>query len=82
MNWHFKKTVPAWVMLCIGLLATLATSLQVRRDSEQDAANQFAFVCDQVTLKVKERLGAYALILHGGASLFAGSSAVDRREWL
>ncbi len=68
-------------MLCIGLLATLYTSLQVRRDIEQDAARQFSFVSDQVTLKIKERLGAYALILQGGAALFAGSGTVDRGEW-
>jgi PAS domain S-box-containing protein len=81
MKGNFRKTLPAWVMLCLCLLATLFTSLQVRRASEQDAASQFAFVCDQVTLKIKERLSAYALILQGGAGLFAGSGAVDRREW-
>ena len=81
MSWSFSKTWPAWVMLCLCLLATLFASLQVRRDSEQDAARQFSFVSDQVTLKIKERLGAYALILQGGASLFAGSSTVDRLEW-
>ena len=81
MNGNFRKTLPAWVMLCLCLLATLFTSLQVRRASEQDAASQFAFVCDQVTLKIKERLSAYALILQGGAGLFAGSGAVDRRKW-
>jgi PAS domain S-box-containing protein len=81
MSWNFRKTWPAWTLLCIGLLATLGTSLQVRRDLEQDGASHFDFVCNQLTQQVKERLGAYALILQGGAGLFAGASAVDRRGW-
>ena len=41
---------------------------------------QFAFSCDQITLKLQEHLDAYALVLRGSA-FFAGSSAVGRQEW-
>jgi diguanylate cyclase (GGDEF)-like protein/PAS domain S-box-containing protein len=76
-----RKIALAWVTLGIGLLATVLTALQVRQGIERDAVRQFAFVSDQVTLKIHERLDAYTLILRGGAALFAASKAVDRHEW-
>ncbi|WKJ91013.1 PAS domain S-box protein [Methylomonas montana] len=75
------KTGGAWFALGVGLLATVFGSLHVKQDIEQDAVSQFAFTCDQVTLKIQERLGAYALILRGGSGLFAASVEVDRQEW-
>ena len=77
----FRKTGLAWAILCAGLLVTVFTSLQVKQDVEQAALRQFAFSCDQVTFKVQERLGAYALILRGGSALFAASASVERNEW-
>ncbi|MEI6036225.1 MAG: CHASE domain-containing protein, partial [Verrucomicrobiae bacterium] len=40
-----------------------------------------SLVCDQVALKIQERLNAYALILRGGAGLFSAAGAVDRQAW-
>ncbi len=74
-------TWSAWAILAAGLLITAVVSLQVRQGIAQDAVKQFSYVCDQVTLKVQERLGAYALILRGGAGLFAASVSVERHEW-
>jgi diguanylate cyclase (GGDEF)-like protein/PAS domain S-box-containing protein len=76
-----RKTWPAWAVLGVGLLATVFASLLVKQRVEQDAVRQFAFASDQVTLKIQERLGAYALILRGAAALFAASNAVDRQQW-
>ena len=75
------KTWPAWAILGIGLLGSVYVSLQVKQDTENDAVRQFAYACDQVTLKIQERLGAYALILRGGSGIFSASDAVSRREW-
>jgi len=77
----FRKTRLAWATLCAGLLATGFTSLQVKQGIEQAALRQFAFSCDQVTFKIQDRLGAYALILRGGSALFAASVSVERKEW-
>jgi len=69
-------------MLGVGLLATAWISFQVKQDSEQDAVGHFSFVCDQLTLKIQERLGACALVLRGGAGLFSATGkAVDRHAW-
>ena len=76
-----RKTWLAWVALGFCLLATVYVSLLVKQGIEQDEARQFTFTCNQITLKIQERLGDYALILRGGAALFAASKAVDRNEW-
>ena len=75
------KTLPAWGALIVGLIATVFLSLQVKQASEKYAVGNFAFICDQVTLKIQERLDACALILRGGAGLFAASATVDRNAW-
>ncbi|MCX7141218.1 MAG: ATP-binding protein [Proteobacteria bacterium] len=51
----------ASAVLCAALLATALTGLQVKRSIEDDAVRHFAFICDQITLKIEERLGAAAL---------------------
>ena len=76
-----RKAWIAWVTLLVGLLLTVFASLQVKQGIDQERARQFAFVCDQVTLKIQDRLEAYALILRGGVALFAASKAVEREEW-
>ena len=65
-----RASWPAWAMLIAGLLLTALTSLQVRQGIDASTAKQFASICDQTTLKIRERLDAYALILRGGAGLF------------
>jgi diguanylate cyclase (GGDEF)-like protein/PAS domain S-box-containing protein len=65
----------------VGLALTAVASLQVKARLETDAAKQFGFTADQITLKINERLEAYALILRGGAGLFSGSDQVSRAEW-
>ena len=64
-----RKTAPAWAILGAGLLAAVFAGIQVKQGIEEDALRQFAFSCDQVTLKIQERLGAYALILRGGKDI-------------
>jgi len=71
----------AWALLVLGLLATVFGSLRIKQGIEETAAQHFSFTCDQVTLKIQERLGAYALTLRGGAALFDASKEVSRQEW-
>jgi PAS domain S-box-containing protein len=71
----------AWVVLGIGLLVSVFAGLQVKQGIEHHVQGEFAFACDQVTLKIEERLDAFALVLRGGAALFAASKEVKRNEW-
>ena len=79
MKWNISR----WsaLSLVVGLVLTILASLEVKQAIEQDVKEGFAFTGDQVTLKIQERLDAYALILKGGAGLFAASDSVSHREW-
>lgn len=81
MNKIAKQSLLAWTMLLSGLVATAFTSLHVKHGIDDDAARQFSFTCDQITLKIRERLRAYVLTLRGGAALFEASHVVSRQEW-
>ena len=76
-----KKTFPAYVMLCITLLLTVLASLYTLQSDEANKASDFSFVSDQVTIKIQDRLTAYALILKGAGALFATKDSVDRQKW-
>lgn len=81
MRSHISRYLPAWIVLCVGLVLSVLASLYVRSLIEQEVAEHFSYISDQVTLKIRERLGAYALILKGGAGLYAGSHEITRGEW-
>ncbi len=72
---------PAWMMLGAGLLITVFVSLQVKHRTDANAEAQMVFSYGQATLKIQERLNAYALILRGAAGLFAASDTVTRSGW-
>ncbi len=76
-----KKRTLSGATLFFSLLVTILASLQVKQGIEQTAVRQFIFACDQVTLKIQERLEANALVLRGGSALFAASVSVERKEW-
>jgi signal transduction histidine kinase len=78
---RFFRAWSAWLLLTAGLLGTVFVGLQVKKNLEADAAIRFALVSDQVTVKIRDRLDAYALILRGAAGLFAASDTVNRTEW-
>jgi len=76
-----RKRMLGGATLVLSLLVTIFASFLVKQGIEQTAVGQFVFACDQVTLKIQERLGAYALILRGGEALFSASVSVERNEW-
>ena len=72
----------AWLILTLGLLLSLSIAWTVKKSIERDAAHRFEFAAAEVTLKIEERLQAYALILQSGVAFFNGSSdIVDRDQW-
>ena len=80
-NSRARKRTLSGSTLVFSLLVTVFASFLVKQGIEKAAVRQFIFTCDQVTLKIQERLGAYALILHGGGALFAATVSVERKEW-
>ena len=76
-----QRVLLVWVVPCLVLLLTIFSSLQVKQSLEEEAVRRFSFACDQATLKIDDRLNTYAMILRGGAALFAASDSVSRRDW-
>jgi len=70
-----------WLIVAAGIGLSLLASHQAYRSAEATAREQFRFAADQVTLRIEERLSAYALVLRGAAGLFDASEEVDRQEW-
>jgi len=81
INKATKQTIPAWATLGVGLLLSVLASLWVKQSIDDRMIKEFSSVCDEVTVKISECLSAYALILRGGAGLFAASASVEREEW-
>ncbi|MEN6543811.1 CHASE domain-containing protein [Parvibaculum sp.] len=75
------SSLPAWLVLVVGVLLTMLVTVNQKRDVEDDAVRQFAFSADQVTLKIRERLDSYELILRGSTGLLTASGGVTRRDW-
>jgi PAS domain S-box-containing protein len=81
IKWGRSYLQLLWFMLAVGLLWTVFASYQVKRAIEREWASQFAFTCEQATLRIQDRLDAYSLVLRGGAALFAATGMVSREEW-
>ena len=71
----------ALTVLLLGLLGSALAGWLVKQAIEDDATRQFAAACDAITIKIEERLVAYAVLLQGGQGLFAASESVERDEW-
>ncbi|WP_196800589.1 EAL domain-containing protein [Thioalkalivibrio sp. ALJ16] len=69
------------LVLLFGTLLSLLAALQVKQALDVEVADRFAFAADQVTIRIEERLDAYALVLRGAAGLFDASEEVTREEW-
>ncbi|MFZ4483893.1 MAG: CHASE domain-containing protein [Chthoniobacterales bacterium] len=84
MPWSRDRLVRVAVatgILAFGLLFSFLAAREVKEAIEEQACAQFAFGCDQVTLKIRERLTAYALFLRGWQALCAASAKVEPDEW-
>lgn len=81
MNRRKQSFLPAALVFCAGVLLSSFAGWGFKQRIETDAADHFAFVCDQITQLIHRRLEAVELILRGGAAVFAASETVDRGEW-
>lgn len=80
-GYRSKQLLLVWLVIALGLLATMLATLQVRHSIQDEAIQAFSFSADQVAIKVSERLESYELILRGGAALFEAGGTIDRQQW-
>jgi PAS domain S-box-containing protein len=71
----------AWVLLSVGLIATIVATIYVKMDVEADVKREFDFACIQIQLRIDARMDAHEQILTSAAALFDASDEVTREEW-
>ncbi|MDE3144000.1 MAG: CHASE domain-containing protein, partial [Bacteroidota bacterium] len=76
-----KKNWIAFVILILALILTVVAVLYVQRDVDKTAKQEFASVCNEIELKISDRLHAHAQLLRSSSALFSASDTVSRKEW-
>jgi two-component system sensor histidine kinase UhpB len=70
-----------WIVLLIGIVATVLIWLRIHEDRLHEAASDFSVNAERVAFDVKERIDDYEFILNGGAGLVATAEPVTRTKW-
>jgi PAS domain S-box-containing protein/putative nucleotidyltransferase with HDIG domain len=76
-----QKQSLLWLLLAAGVIGSGLIGLNIARDIERKAADQFAFAADQVTLTIDKHLQICRLALNGAAGLLSAAGNVSRDEW-
>jgi signal transduction histidine kinase/CheY-like chemotaxis protein len=77
----FTKKWKSFAILITGIVLTIAATIYTKKDSETIAKREFALVCNEITTRISIRLSSHAQLLRSGASLFAASDSVTRKDW-
>lgn len=75
-----NKAAASWLLLALCLAGTIGLSIKVKRSLDKEAVRDFSLACDQLMLKVQDRLTAHALVLLNGAALSTAGPMSDD-EW-
>ena len=76
-----RRNRPAWAVLLVCLLLTLAAWYGLHVQAMKSAEQQFELHVIDVTDAIEDRLRQYEQILLGGAGLYDASESVERAEW-
>ena len=71
----------AWIVLAVGLLITSAGTLYMKSSVENVATLEFTSNCNQIAIKITDRVDEHARILLSGVALFNASDIVTREKW-
>jgi len=71
----------AWVLLAAGLIITVLVTLYMKSHMDAMAKEEFAFSCDEIRLRIDDRLNDSEQILRSGVAFFDSSEVVTRDGW-
>lgn len=75
-----NKAAASWLLLGLCVASTIGLTMKVKRSLEKEALQDFSLACDQLMLKVQDRLTAHALALQSSAALTTAGPISDD-EW-
>lgn len=81
MNIGFKNAWKSYGILLMGIFLTLLIAFKTKNDIELQAKYEFELVCKEIKTKIITRLYTHALLLRSGASFFATSDTITRKDW-
>lgn len=78
-NLYFKKLT--WMIVVIGLIISSGTAIYIKSSIDIRIEEGFVNQCDEIGVKISERLDDHNRILLSGKALFNASETVSREEW-
>jgi len=76
-----RRSIPAWLVLAVGLLLTLLLSMGLAEQRAHSADQQFELHVKELVAEIEKRLLDHEQILLGGAGLFDVNGMVTRAQW-
>ena len=76
-----RRVWQAWALLLTGLIATALTAYYTKSEVDVAAKREFDFVCNELQIKIQDRLSAHEQMLRSGAAFFEHSAGVSREDW-
>lgn len=77
----FQNIKISIIILIIGLILTGITSYRINKDDKIQSNNDFNLVCNDLKLKIINRLEYHSMILQSGSAFFTADDTVTRLEW-
>lgn len=71
----------AVAVLVVCLVATALAVWQAHKSIDLYAERELAFACEEIRVRILDRLADHELILRGGSGVFDASEEVSRTEW-
>jgi len=76
-----RRVWQAWALLLTGLIATALAAYCTKSEVDVAAKREFDFVCNELQIKIQDRLSAHEQMLRSGAAFFEHSAGVSREDW-
>ena len=76
-----RRIWQAFGLLLMGLIATALAAHYTKSETDRESKREFDFVCNEIKIKIQDRLNAHEQILRSGAAFFDHSGSVSREDW-
>lgn len=76
-----KKSYPAWFTLLLGIALSLTVAFALKLKIEDDESTKFSLICDQLTIKIKERFNVHAQVVQSVVAKIKSTNNIDANEF-
>ena len=76
-----KKSYPAWLTLLLGIALSLTVAFAIKLKIDDDESTKFSLICDQLTIKIKERFNVHAQVVLSVAAKIKSTDKISANEF-